>query len=76
MLTLLVNNKVIMRMPDAHLPFHTPSRSGDRAWKIVDDESGQIIDQYRPETPKASKPITPFKGSWADEMQSRKRLCK
>lgn len=72
MVILLVNDKVIMRMSHAHIPFHTPSRSGDRRWKIVDEDSGQIIDQYRPSPPTKPRPITPYKGSWAESMKSRK----
>ncbi len=72
MLKLLVNNKEIMRMSHAHLPFHIPARSGNRSWKIVDEESGQIIDQYQPSSKKKDKPITPFDGSWAESMQPRK----
>jgi len=70
---LMVNDREIMRMSHAHIPFHTPAKSGDRRWKIVDEKSGRIIDQYRPSSATKPQPITPFKGSWAESMQTLKR---
>jgi|JI8StandDraft_1071087.scaffolds.fasta_scaffold481885_1 hypothetical protein len=72
MLILHVNDKEIMRMSEAHLRFHRPTRNGDRSWKIIDDGTNEVIDSYTPSRPEKSKPITPYKGSWAEDMEKRR----
>lgn len=72
-LTLYVNGTQICRMSEAHLPFHTPAKSGDRSWKIVVAGSEhQVIDSYTPARVTKPKPITQFEGSWAHSMQMRR----
>lgn len=65
MITLTVNGVFIMRMSRQHLPFHTPAKSGDRPWKLTDDDSGMTVDSYTPPKKAKPKPITAWKGSWA-----------
>jgi hypothetical protein len=71
MLTLFVDGREIMKMGYAHLPFHTPARTGDRSWKIVEDGTGKVLDSFTPPKPKKPVPITRYKGSWAESMELR-----
>ena len=72
MLILFVNGKEIMRMSRAHLPFHTPSRTGERRWMIVEASTGEIIDSYAPARPARPQPTTPYVGSWAWEQEAQR----
>lgn len=69
-LILLVQGCEPFHMTEAHLPFHTPPKRGDRSWKIVvQGAEHQVIDSYTPHRQERQRPITPFKGSWAHDMQ-------
>jgi hypothetical protein len=52
----------------ALIKFHTPRRSGDCRWRIVDEETGKVLDSYTPYKPKRDKPICGWAGSWAASM--------
>lgn len=72
-LILFVNGSEICRMSQAHLPFLTPAKSGDRRWKIVVAGSEhQVLDSYTPSRVKKPTPITRYEGSWAHSMQMRR----
>lgn len=71
MLSLQLNGEEVIKMSPAHLPFHTPARSGPFPWKIVDEETGTTVDHYTPHRPAKPKPITPYKGSWAEGLLRR-----
>lgn len=47
-----------------------PSR-GEIGWKVVDADTHTIVETYTPTRKVKQKPITPFKGSWADQEQKR-----
>lgn len=68
MLTLSFGKSEIMKMSYAHLPFHTPAKRGDRAWKIVDDDTGVTVDSYTPPKPQKPQCMTRYAGSWAQLM--------
>lgn len=68
MLKLIVAGNTIMRMSKAHLPFHTPNKSGNKPWRIIDESNDKVVDSYSPKKPRKSKPIVTFKGSWADQI--------
>jgi hypothetical protein len=71
MLILLVNGKEVLRMSKGHLPFHTPAKSGERSWKIVQaSDTNVVIDSYSPPRRKAPVLCTPWKGSWASTMMA------
>jgi len=72
-LILIVNGTETLRMSRAHLPFHTPAKSGDRSWKIVvAGTENQVIDSYTPPRAKKPTPITRYEGSWAHSMQMQR----
>lgn len=53
-----------IKISRAHLPWHTPVKHGARGWKIVDDQTQEIVDSYTPLRIKSEKVITPHAGSW------------
>lgn len=69
-LSLIMNGKTIIKMSAAHLPFHTPAR-GDRAWKIMNEETGEVIDSHSPRTASRTARQTPWRGSWAEAMRCK-----
>lgn len=71
-LELYINNSPTpaVVMSDAHLPWHRPTRTGDRSWKIVCRETGEVVDSYAPPRPARPVPCTPRAGSWADSMRT------
>ena len=74
-LLLYFNGAVIMHMSKTHLRFHTPRKSGDHAWKIVDSaDNNRVIDSYTPTRRTRPTPITSYKGSWAESLAVRKHL--
>lgn len=54
------------------LRYHTPGKYGDRAWRIVDENTQRIVDKYTPHRVAKPKPTTPYKGSWADTISSNR----
>ena len=68
MLSLQFSGNEVIKMPNTqqYLKFHTPKKSGDREWKIIDEETGKIVDSYTPSRRTRQKPCTSYEGSWAD----------
>lgn len=60
------------KVPLASLKFHTPAKSGNRKWRIVNLRTNKVIDSYTPDKPVKHKPITPYPGSWAAEQKEQK----
>lgn len=73
MLSIQVNGVEAAKVSNTpqHLKFYTPAKHGNRAWKIVDEETGLTIDSYTP--PRKTKPVpcTPYKGSWAESVNRK-----
>lgn len=71
MLTIFFNKKDSgIKISRNLLPFHTPKKMpSERAWEIVDDETGEVVDSYTPPRKEGKqKPDTPFAGSWASQV--------
>jgi hypothetical protein len=64
-----IKDTPICIFPDTELmrKFHVPKKTGTWSWTLVDGK-GEIVDQYRYRAPTRPKPITPYKGSWAESM--------
>jgi hypothetical protein len=62
-----------MIMSRNHLDFHKPANP-DIRWKIVDLETNEILAQHTPYRKKRCKPMTPWKGSWA-QLQEDGSAC-
>lgn len=48
MLNVIYGKTPCCKITRAHLPYHTPPKSGDRAWMIVDEETNEVVDRYTP----------------------------
>lgn len=66
MLSVQFNGVEVVKIPNTpqHLNFLTPEKR-DRAWKIVDEESGKVVDSYTPPRKTKPAPCTCYVGSWA-----------
>ena len=62
------------KVPFAALKFHTPAKCGDRSWRIVNEETGEIVDSYSPPRIHRDKPICSYERSWAHEEELRRAL--
>jgi len=69
-LILTIGREEILRMSYSHLPFHTPLKAGKTRWKIVDNDTGEVVDKYTPPKPPVYHPPK-WAGSWAETMQRR-----
>lgn len=44
---------------------HAPLKRGNTPWWMIDSETGEVVEYYRPAQPAPRpKPQTPIKGSW------------
>lgn len=69
MISVQVNGKEICKLSSLkQVPFHHPSR-GDKSWKIIDEDTGEVLASYAPHCPRKNKPEVGYERSW-DEKQA------
>lgn len=64
-----------IKITRAHLPWHTPAKRGVNTWKIIDDQTKEIVDSYIPPRNKSEKAITHLAGSWMKLVNQPGFMC-
>ena len=54
-LVLYINGKIIAKMSPSHLPYHTPPKVGWKPWRIVEEDTGKVVNRCSPPKVKRHK---------------------